>query len=84
MFKQIPKTTKEEILLKIKEGRRVSELATEYGMSDKTIYSWLRNKVKPEITLSAWNRIKWENEELKRLVGVISLELEKGKKNRHH
>lgn len=83
MFKPIPKSTKEEILGKIKNGEKVINLSAQYGISRKTIYTWLRNQVKPEITLSAWNRLKWENEELKRLIGVITLELEKGKKNRN-
>ncbi len=84
MFKPISKQTKEEILLKIKGGEKVMALSEQYGISHKTIYTWLRSQIKPEITLAAWNRLKWENEELKRLVGVISLELEKGKKNRNH
>ena len=83
MFKPIPKNTKEEILGKIKNGEKVVSLSAQYGISHKTIYTWLRNQVKPKITLSAWNKLKWENEELKRLIGVITLELEKGKKNRN-
>jgi len=83
MFKPIPKTTKEEVLLKIKNGEKVMDLSSQYGISHKTIYTWLRAAVKPEITLAAWNRLKWENEELKRLIGVITLELERGKKNHH-
>ena len=84
MFKQIPKSTREEILLKIKEGERVAVLSSQYGISDKTIYSWLRNKIKPDITLSEWNKLKRENEDLKQIIGLVTLELERGKKNRNH
>lgn len=84
MFKQIPKATREEIIQKIKEGRRVAELSGEYGISDKTIYAWLRNKIKPDITLSEWNRLKRENADLKQIIGLVTLELERGKKNRNH
>ena len=81
MFKKIPTKTKEEILLKIKEGATVAETAEQYGISPKTIYTWLRNQVKPDISFMEYNRLKRENDELKRIIGLITLELERGKKN---
>lgn len=84
MFKTIPKETKEEILLKIKGGEKVMDLASQYGISCKTIYAWLRVQIKPDITLMEWNKLKRENEELKRIIGLITLELERGKKNQNH
>ena len=83
MFKTIPKTTKEEILARVKNGERVMELASQYGISSKTIYGWLRNQVAPNISLMEFNRLKRENDELKRIIGMITLELERGKKNSH-
>ena len=84
MFKKIPTKIKEEILLKIKNGATVNETANQYGISPKTIYTWLRNQVRPDITLMEFNRLKRENDELKRIIGLITLELERGKKNQHH
>lgn len=84
MFKKVPIQTKEEILTKIKNGATVAETASQYGISTKTIYGWLRNQVKPEISMMEFNRLKRENDELKRIIGLITLELEQGKKNRHH
>lgn len=84
MFKKVPIQTKEEILLKIKNGAAVMETASQYGISPKTIYAWLRNQVKPEISVMKFNRLKRENDELKRIIGLITLELERGKKNSHH
>lgn len=84
MFKRIPNKTKEEILLKIKEGSTVAETAEQYGISSKTIYAWLQNQVKPNISIMEYNRLKRENDELKRIIGLITLELERGKKNKHH
>jgi len=81
MFKAIPKTTKEEILARVKNGEKVVEIASQYGISPKTIYGWLRNQVVPNISLMELNRLKRENEELKRIIGMITLELERGKKN---
>jgi endo-beta-N-acetylglucosaminidase D len=84
MIKQIPKATKEEILLKVKNGEKVMEHASQYGISPKTIYNWLRNQVKPDISIMEWNKLKRENEELKRIIGLVTLELERGKKNQNH
>ena len=84
MFKPIPKQTKEEILLKIKDGEKVMALSSQYGISSKTIYAWLRKQIKPEITLSEWHKLKRENEDLKQIIGLITLELERGKKNKSH
>lgn len=82
MFKAIPKNTREEILLKVKNGEQVSALAVQYGISSKTIYGWLRWQTTPNISFMEVARLRRENEELKRIIGIITLELERGKKNR--
>jgi len=66
---------------KIKNGEKVVELASQYGISPKTIYGWLRNQVNPQVSIAQLNRLKRENEELKRIIGLITLELERGKKS---
>lgn len=84
MYKQISKQTKEEIILKIKNGETVAEAANQYGISQKTIYNWLRIQVKPEASIIEMNKLKRENDELKRIIGLVTLELERGKKNKNH
>jgi transposase-like protein len=84
MFKRVPFETKNEILGKVKNGQSVTEAAKQYAVSTKTIYAWLSNRVRPEISVLEYNRVKKENEELKRIIGIITLELERGKKNRGH
>lgn len=84
MFKRIPVETRNEILAKVKGGQSVAEAATQYAISTKTIYGWLSNETRPEISILEYNRIKKENEELKRIIGLITLELERGKKNGRH
>lgn len=84
MFKRIPLETKNEVLEKVKNGLSVTEAAKEYALSTKTIYAWVSNQTKPEISILEFNRLKKENEELKRIIGIITLELERGKKNRGH
>lgn len=81
MIKRIPIEVKNEILQKIKEGLSVSEAAKQYAVSTKTIYAWLQNETRPALSVLEYNRLKRENEELKRIIGIITLELERGKKN---
>jgi len=83
MFKKVPIQTKEEILAKVKNGETVITVANQYGISPKTIYAWLRNSVKPDISILEVNRLRRENDELKRIIGIVTLELERGKKNNH-
>jgi len=82
MFKRIPSETKNEIIGKVKNGMTVNEAAKQYAISTKTIYTWLSNQARPEISVLEYNKLKKENEELKRIIGIITLELERGKKNR--
>ena len=83
MFKRVPAETKREVLEKVKSGLSVLEAAKQYGISAKTIYTWLQNETKPAVSILEYNRLKKENEELKRIIGVVTLELERGKKNRN-
>ena len=73
---------KTEVLAKAKCGERVSMLAEQYGISIKTIYTWLRlDSQEPVVSVLQYNKLKRENEELKKLVGEISLALSLGKKS---
>lgn len=81
MFKRVPAETKVEILEKVKQGIPVAEVAKQYAVSIQTIYSWLKAEVTPRISVLEYNRLKKENEELKRIIGMVALEMERGKKN---
>ena len=81
MFKRIPLETKNEILTKVKNGLTVTEASQQYGISTKTIYGWLANETKPGVSILEYNRLKRENDELKRIIGLVTLEPERGKKN---
>jgi len=82
MFRAVPKQIKDEVLVRIKEGQKVADLAKQYGISDKTVYTWLAKSVTPEVSLVEYNRVKRENEELKRIVGIMALDLELEKKRK--
>lgn len=78
----IPKEIRDEVVAKAKAGEKVSALSSQYGISTKTIYTWLRVDTGEQVvSVVQYNRLKRENEELKKLVGEISLALSLGKKN---
>lgn len=81
--KIIPKEIKTEILAKVKGGEKVAELARQYAISDKSIYTWLHLETGDYVvSIVQYNRLKRENEELKKLIGELSLKLSLGEKNR--
>jgi predicted transcriptional regulator len=73
---------KAEILFKVKAGEKVSELAKLYGVSEQTIYSWLRGQVTEQVSYREYKRVLKENEDLKKVLGFVTLELEKTKKKK--
>lgn len=82
MHRVIAKEIKDEILAKAKAGEKVLALADQYGISSKTIYTWLRMDTKePVVSILQYNRLKRENEELKKLVGELTLNMSLGKKS---
>jgi len=79
---KIPKEKKNEILAKARAGEKVAALATQYGISIKTIYGWMRVDTGEEVvSLIKYNKVIRENQELKRLIGELTLDLSLGKKN---
>jgi hypothetical protein len=83
-YKRIPREIKNEILSKIKEGRSASELATQYGMSSKTIHNWVGAAVATGsgvVHIRDHLRVLRENDELKRIIGMLTLTVERGKKD---
>ena len=76
----VAKDVKEEILTRIKKGEKVKDVAVQYGLSDVTIYSWLRVGATSRVSILELNHLKKENQMLKEIVGVLNLELQKVKK----
>lgn len=76
----IAKEVKDEILGRIKNGEKVGDVAGQYGLSDRTIYAWLRVGATSRVSILELNHLKKENQMLKEIVGVLNLELQKTKK----
>lgn len=81
-FKTIDPQIKAEILAKIREkGMSVSEAAATYNVSGKTIYNWLRSGVvdSNKNLILELNRLRKENEQLYKLLGRATAELNRPK-----
>ncbi len=80
MKSAINKEVKEEILTKVKSGETAASVAEKYGVSVKSIYGWLRWNTVKGVSWLDYAKIKRENQQLKEIIGVLSLEVAKSKK----
>jgi len=81
MHKSIPREIKQEIISKVKSGSKVVDLADQYGISDKTIHNWLRiDAGETVVSIIKYNKLKRENDELKRLIAELTSDPRLGKK----
>ena len=83
-FKRISPEIKAEALARAKTGISVSELANQYGISTKTMYNWLSSGVNGGVSQLELARLKKENSELCRIIGMITMENTKLKKKVSH
>lgn len=82
MSKRYPQSVKEEVLGKIRGGRRVVEVAREHGINEMTVRNWLeRDTAAGASEILETSRLRRENEALLRLVGQLTYESEQQKKN---
>ncbi len=73
---RISSEIKQEVIGKMKNnGIPVSQLAESYGISTGTIYKWLGNQAKGSVSLLVHNKLKKENDELKRLIGELTIRM---------
>lgn len=82
MSKRYTQAVKDEVLGKIRGGRRVVEVAREHGINEMTIRTWLERDTESGAALILeTSRLRRENEALLRLVGQLTYESEQQKKN---
>jgi transposase-like protein len=74
---------KEQIINRIKnDGVSVMQAAKDHGIADNTIYAWLAKKVDGNPTISDNLKLKKENDQLKILLGEITLKLSETQKKK--
>jgi len=47
----VAREVKNEIILKVKSGVRVVELSKQYGVSEQTVYAWLKQQVEGSVSV---------------------------------
>ncbi len=83
MGRRVSKEIREEIITKVQAGERVAALAEQYAVSTKTIYGWLRqDSGEGVVSVLEFNKLKRENDELKRLIGELTLNMHLQKKSK--
>ena len=82
MGRRVSKEIREEIISKVQSGEKVADLAEQYAVSTKTIYGWLRqDSGEGVVSVLEYNKLKRENDELKRLIGELTLNMHLQKKS---
>lgn len=77
----VSKEVKEQIIKRIKEdGQPVAKVASEHGLQPRTIYQWISRRVTGTPSLLELAKLKRENQNLKALIGQITLEMSVEKK----
>lgn len=83
MSKRISEEVKQRIIERIRnEGLSVPRASEEFGICRNTIYHWIGSKAEGEPSIMEISKLKRENSELKQIIGGLTLDMERGKKNR--
>ena len=82
MGKHINSSVKQEALIDIKNGMKVSEAGEKYHVTETTIYAWLKQQADNTGTSALeLAKLRKENTELKELIGLLTLEKKRAEKN---
>jgi transposase-like protein len=77
---RVPQDLKQQILERVKKGEKsIKEIATEHGISEQSIYTWLKTTA---IGFSGKDELKLrkENHELKQIIGELTIQLSQAQK----
>lgn len=74
---------KEQIINRIKnDGITIKQASSDHGIPESTIATWIARKVEGQPTLSEVIKLKRENDQLKLLIGEITLKLSETQKKK--
>ncbi len=80
---RIAPEVREQIIARIKnEGVTVAQAAKDHGVHETTIYGWIGAKTEGGPSVMEFARLKKENEELLKMVGLLTLKLSESQKKR--
>ena len=83
MGRKYSKEIREQVLGKIREGKKVKQVANEHGINELTIRTWLERETEGQgKEILELSRLRRENEALFRVIGQLTYEAEMQKKNR--
>lgn len=82
MRKRYSAEVRAEVLGKIREGKKVRQVASEHGINEMTVRTWLEREADGAgSAIVEMSRLRRENEALLRVVGQLTFEAEMEKKN---
>jgi transposase len=83
MSEPIAKEIKDQIIYRIKhEGVSGAQAAKDAGVGAKAVYGWLAREALGSVSILELNRLKRENEGLCKIIGKLSLEIDKIKRGK--
>lgn len=82
-YNKIAPEIKEQIINRIKnEGVTIVQAAKDHGIPESTISTWIARKVEGQPNLGEIIKLKRENDQLKQLIGDITLKLSETQKKK--
>ena len=80
---RITPEVREQIINRVKnDGVNIKQVAEEHGITDSAIYKWLGKGVEGTPSLLEYAKLKRENDELLKLVGLMTLKLSEAQKKK--
>jgi transposase-like protein len=80
---KIAPEVREQIINRIKnEGVTVAQAAKDHGVSEQTVYNWIGAKVDGGPSVMEIAKLRRENDELLKLVGILTLKLNESQKKK--
>jgi len=80
---RVAREVKDQIINRIKnEGVSVAQAAKDHGVSEATIYTWIGAKAQGGPSVLEIAKLRRENEELLKLVGLMTLKLSESQKKK--
>lgn len=80
---RITPEVREQIINRVKnEGVSIGQAAQEHGITESAIYKWLGRRADGVPSILEYAKLKRENDELLKLIGLITLKLSEAQKKK--